>query len=52
MCVYVCVGWQASQAQARFNRAEGGQASGEGALTWPRRPSLRGLKGVLLAERL
>lgn len=28
--VCVCVAWQASCAQARFSRAEGGQASGEG----------------------
>lgn len=26
----VCVAWQASRVQARFSRAEGGQASGEG----------------------
>ena len=51
VCLHVCV-WAGRLAKRRHGSAEqrADRRAGREALAWPRRPSLRGLKGVLLAE--
>lgn len=53
VCVFMCV--RAGRlAKRRHGSTEqrADRRAGKEALAWPRRPSLRGLKGVLLAEGL
>ena len=53
VCLCVCV-WAGRLAKRRHSSAEqrADRRAGREALAWPRCPSLRGLKGVLLAEGL